>query len=107
MKRRKFLTASVSTPTALATVPLAAAPARPVSGVPAAHLPAVRAHSDDIPHYVGGLVAQLVEEGNTAYLIRISNDEAAGVTLSAGVAQNEADNQELARPLGWRKEVAL
>src|SRR5262245_62113028 len=52
---------------------------RPVAGKPhqGKVLAAVQAHSDDIPLYAGGLVAKLVDEGYTAYLIRISNDEAA------------------------------
>lgn len=70
-------------------------------------LAAVQAHSDDIPLYAGGLVAKLVDEGYTAYLIRISNDEAAGRTLGYGVAQNETDNEEVARALGCRKAISF
>ncbi|MEZ5354446.1 MAG: PIG-L family deacetylase [Bryobacteraceae bacterium] len=70
-------------------------------------LAAVQAHSDDIPLYAGGLVAKLVDEGYTAYLIRISNDEAAGRTLGYGVAQNETDNEEVARALGCKKAISF
>jgi LmbE family N-acetylglucosaminyl deacetylase len=70
-------------------------------------LAAVQAHSDDIPLYAGGLVAKLVDEGYTGYLIRISNDEAAGRTLGYGVAQNEMDNQEVARALGCKKAYSF
>ena len=59
-------------------------------------LAAVQAHSDDIPIYAGGLVAKLIDEGYTGYLIRLSNDEASGRTLGYGVVQNEIDNQEVA-----------
>ena len=41
-------------------------------------LAAIQAHSDDIPLFAGGLVAKLIDEGYTGYLIRISNDESAG-----------------------------
>ena len=70
-------------------------------------LAAVQAHSDDIPLYAGGLVAKLVDEGYTAYLIRISNDEAAGKTLGYGVVQNEIDNQEVAKALGCKKAFSF
>jgi len=70
-------------------------------------LAAIQAHSDDIPLYAGGLVAKLIDEGYTGYLIRISNDEAAGRTLGHGVVQNEIDNQEVARALGCKKALSL
>lgn len=70
-------------------------------------LAAVQAHSDDIPLYAGGLVAKLIDEGYTGYLIRISNDEAAGRTLGYGVVQNEIDNQEVAKALGCKKAISL
>jgi LmbE family N-acetylglucosaminyl deacetylase len=68
---------------------------------------AVQAHSDDIPLFAGGLVAKLVDEGYTGYLIRISNDEAAGRTLGYGVVQNEIDNQEVAKELGCKKAYSF
>lgn len=70
-------------------------------------LAAVQAHSDDIPLYAGGLLAKLIDEGYTAYLIRISNDESAGVTLGRGVVQNEIDNQEVAKALGCKKAYSF
>jgi LmbE family N-acetylglucosaminyl deacetylase len=82
---------------------------RPQSGKPhqGKVLAAVQAHSDDIPLYAGGLVAKLIDEGYTAYLIRISNDEAAGQTLGYGVAQNEEDNEQVARALGCKKSLSF
>ncbi|MEP7362094.1 MAG: PIG-L family deacetylase [Acidobacteriota bacterium] len=82
---------------------------RPVKGKPhqGKVLAAVQAHSDDIPLYAGGLVAKLVDEGYTAYLIRISNDEAAGKTLGYGVVQNELDNQAVAAGLGCKKAFSF
>jgi len=82
---------------------------RPTPGKPhqGKVLACVQAHSDDIPLYAGGLVAKLVDEGYTAYLIRISNDEAAGRTLGEGVAQNEVDNEAVARALGCKKAISF
>lgn len=70
-------------------------------------LAAIQAHSDDIPLFAGGLVAKLVDEGYTGYLIRISNDESSGRTLGHGVVQNEIDNQEVARALGCKKAFSF
>jgi LmbE family N-acetylglucosaminyl deacetylase len=70
-------------------------------------LAAIQAHSDDIPLYAGGLVAKLINEGYTGYLIRISNDESAGRTLGHGVVQNEIDNQEVAKALGCKKAFSF
>ncbi len=70
-------------------------------------LAAVQAHSDDIPLYCGGTVAKLIDEGYTGYLIRISNDEAAGQTLGYGVVQNEIDNREVAKALGCKKAFSF
>ncbi|MGH8104552.1 MAG: PIG-L deacetylase family protein [bacterium] len=52
-------------------------------------------------------MAKLVDEGYTGYLIRISNDEAAGRTLGYGAVQNEIDNQEVARALGCKKAFSF
>jgi LmbE family N-acetylglucosaminyl deacetylase len=70
-------------------------------------LACIQAHSDDIPLYAGGTVAKLIDEGYTAYLIRISNDEAAGKTLGYGVVQNEIDNREVAKALGCKKAFSF
>src|SRR5436190_19775969 len=66
-------------------------------------LAAVEAHSDDIPLFAGGTVAKLIDEGYTGYLIRVSNDEAAGRTPGYGVVQNEQDIQGAAQALGCKK----
>lgn len=70
-------------------------------------LAAVQAHSDDIPLYAGGTVAKLIDEGYTGYLIRLSNDDAAGKTLGYGVVQNEIDNREVAKALGCKKAFSF
>src|SRR5690348_10102192 len=70
-------------------------------------LAAVQAHSDDIPLFAAGTVAKLIDEGYTGYLIRISNDEAAGRTLGYGVVQNEIDNEQAAQAMGCKKAFSF
>lgn len=70
-------------------------------------LAAVQAHSDDIPLFAAGTVAKLIDEGYTAYLIRVSNDESSGRTLGYGVAQNEIDNRDAAAALGCKKALSF
>jgi LmbE family N-acetylglucosaminyl deacetylase len=70
-------------------------------------LAAVQAHSDDIPLFAAGTVAKLIDEGYTGYLIRVSNDEAAGRTLGYGVAQNEIDSEKAAEALGCKKAFSF
>lgn len=70
-------------------------------------LAAIQPHSDDVPLYCGGTVAKLIDEGYTGYLIRLSNDEAAGRTLGEGVVQNEIDNHEVAKALGLKKAFSF
>ena len=50
---------------------------------------------------------KLIDEGYTGYLIRLSNDEAAGKTLGYGVVQNEIDNQKAAEALGCKKAFSF
>jgi len=68
---------------------------------------AIQPHSDDVPLYCGGTVAKLIDEGYTGYLLRISNDEAAGRTLGHGVVQNEIDNHAVAKALGCKKAYSF
>ena len=70
-------------------------------------LAAIQAHSDDISLFASGTVAKLIEEGYSAYLIRLSDDGAAGKTLGYGVAQNEIDNQNVAEALGCKKSFSF
>jgi LmbE family N-acetylglucosaminyl deacetylase len=72
-------------------------------------LAAIQPHCDDIPYYAAGTVAKLIYEGYTGYLIRTSNDDAAGAGASLGerVLNNEQDNAEVARVLGLKKTYDL
>lgn len=77
---------------------------RTVSGKPHAGkvLAVVAPHSDDISLFAGGTVAKLVDEGYTAYAIRVTNDEkdAYGVSTGEAVLGNERDTREMASILG-------
>lgn len=75
---------------------------------------AVQAHSDDIPLMCPGIVAKLVKEGYTGYLVRATNDDmgdAPGLgtpgTIGDHVQGNERDNAEVARVLGLKQVFDL
>lgn len=71
-------------------------------------LAAVQPHADDIPIFAAGLVAKLIKEGYTGYLIRTTNDDHAGPgTVGDTVVANEKDNDEVARALGLKKVYNL
>ncbi|MEI6050354.1 MAG: PIG-L family deacetylase [Bacteroidota bacterium] len=72
-------------------------------------LAVIQPHCDDIPIYAAGTVAKLIYEGYTGYLIRTSNDEAAGAGASTGerVLNNEKDNEAVAKVLGLNKAFDL
>lgn len=71
-------------------------------------LAVIQPHCDDIPLYAAGLVAKLIHEGYTGYLIRTSNDEAAGEgSYGERILNNEKDNNEVARILGLKKTYDL
>jgi LmbE family N-acetylglucosaminyl deacetylase len=89
---------------------------RPAEGTPhkGKVLLAVQAHSDDIPLVAAGVVAKLVKEGYTGYLLRATNDDMGdapglGTPGSIGdhVLGNERDNAEVARVLGLKKAFDL
>jgi len=75
---------------------------------------AVQAHSDDIPLTASGVVAKLIKEGYTGYLLRATNDDmgdAPGLgtpgTVGDHVLGNERDNAEVAKVLGLKKVFDL
>jgi LmbE family N-acetylglucosaminyl deacetylase len=71
-------------------------------------LAAIQPHADDIPIFAGGLVAKLINEGYTGYLIRTTIDDAAGPGVgAASVIANYRDNLEVARVLGLKKAYDL
>ncbi len=58
---------------------------------------AIQAHSDDIPLFAGGLVAKMMDEGYTGYLLRTSDDS------SGDYEGNKKDNENIARYFGMEK----
>lgn len=72
-------------------------------------LAVIQPHCDDIPYFAAGTVAKLIYEGYTGYLIRTSNDDAAGAGGSIGerVLNNERDNEAVAGVLGLKKVYNL
>jgi LmbE family N-acetylglucosaminyl deacetylase len=83
---------------------------RPLTGQPHSGkvLAAIQPHADDIPHFAGGTVAKLVSEGYSGCLIRTSNDEKAGSgTMGETIANNERDNDAVAKALGLAKVFDL
>lgn len=72
-------------------------------------LAVIQPHNDDIPLFAGGTVAKLIHEGYTGYLIRTTNDEAAGRgnTMGERVLNNEKDNEALVKVFGLKKAYNL
>jgi LmbE family N-acetylglucosaminyl deacetylase len=72
-------------------------------------LAVIQPHNDDVPLFAAGTVAKLIYEGYTGYLIRTTNDEAAGKgnTMGERVLNNEKDNDDVARVLGLKKVYSL
>ncbi len=72
-------------------------------------LAVIQPHCDDIPIFAAGTVAKLISEGYTGYLIRTTNDDAAGAGASMGerVLNNEKDNVAVAKVLGLKKAYDL
>jgi LmbE family N-acetylglucosaminyl deacetylase len=72
-------------------------------------LAVIQPHNDDIPLFAGGTTAKLISEGYTGYLIRTTNDEAAGRgdTMGERVLNNEKDNEDLVKVFGLKKAYNL
>ena len=71
-------------------------------------LAAIQPHADDIPIFAGGLVAKLIKEGYTGYLINTTNDDHAGPgTVGDTCLANERDWHEVAKALGLKKVFNL
>ncbi len=72
-------------------------------------LAVIQPHCDDIAYFAAGTVAKLINEGYTAYLIRTTNDDAAGAGNSPGerVLNNERSNEAFARVMGFKKVYDL
>lgn len=76
---------------------------RPLKGKPhkGKVLLAIQAHADDIPLFAGGLIAKLMDEGYTGYLVRTSDD-------SKGDAEgNRKDSDNIAKYYGMEQSFNL
>lgn len=76
---------------------------RPRQGKPRAGqvVVAVQPHSDDIPLFAAGTVLKLVDEGATAYVIRVTNDDMAGPgSYAETVMANWRDSEAVGKALG-------
>ncbi len=83
---------------------------RAVSGRPheGKVLAVIQPHVDDATLFAGGAIAKLISEGYTGYLIRVTNDDAAGGgTDGDRVLNNEKDNDKVAKVLGLKKVYNL
>jgi LmbE family N-acetylglucosaminyl deacetylase len=72
-------------------------------------LAVIQPHCDDIAYFAAGTVAKLIHEGYTGYLIRTTNDDAAGGGNSMGerVLNNEMSNDAFAKAMGLKKVYDL
>lgn len=71
-------------------------------------LAVIQPHVDDSTLFAGGTIAKLINEGYTGYLIRTTNDDAAGGgTDGDRVSNNEKDNDKVAKVLGLKKVFNL
>ncbi len=84
---------------------------RPASGRPheGKVLAVIQPHCDDIAYFAAGTVAKLMHEGYTGYLIRTTNDDAAGAGKSLGerTLNNEISNEAFAKVMGFKKVYDL
>ena len=71
-------------------------------------LAVIQAHADDVPILCGGLVAKLIKEGYTGYLIRTTNeDKSSGGTVGEAVVEIDNDHENLAKVLGIKQVINL
>ena len=69
---------------------------------------AIQPHVDDIPLFAAGLVFKLIDEGATAYLIRVTNDDMAGPgSYAETVTANARDHDGVSRVLGVKRTFDL
>ncbi len=68
----------------------------------------IQPHSDDIPIFAAGTAFKLIDEGYTAYLIRVTNDDMAGPGWYAEtVTANERDNNAVGKVFGCKRVFDL
>ncbi len=83
---------------------------RPREGKPRAGqvVVAVQPHADDIPLFAAGTVLKLIDEGATAYVIRVTNDDMAGPGSHAEtVMANWRDSEAVGKAIGATRTFDL
>lgn len=83
---------------------------RPAPGKPhqGKVLALIQPHSDDIPIFAAGTAFKLIDEGYTAYMIRVTNDDMAGPGWYAEtVSTNERDSNAVSKVFGCKKVYDL
>jgi LmbE family N-acetylglucosaminyl deacetylase len=83
---------------------------RPVTGKPRAGqvVAAIQPHVDDIPLFAAGTLFKLIDEGATAYLIRVTNDDMAGPgSYAETVTANARDHDAVSRVFGVARTFDL
>ncbi len=112
--RRSFLGSLVAAPLARGGVPFddhgPLVIERRRAGKPRAGqvVAAIQPHVDDIPLFAAGTLFKLIEEGATAYMIRVTNDDMAGPGWYAEtVSANERDQNAVSRVFGCRQTFNL
>lgn len=69
---------------------------------------AIQPHSDDIPLFAAGTILKLIDEGATAYMVRVTNDDMAGPgTHAETVTANARDSEAVGKALGVSRTFDL
>jgi LmbE family N-acetylglucosaminyl deacetylase len=82
---------------------------RPATGKPRAGqvVAAIQPHVDDIPLFAAGTLFKLIDEGATAYLIRVTNDMAGPGSYAETVMANARDSEAVSGVFGVAKTFDL
>jgi len=69
----------------------------------------ITAHADDFTLFAGGTIARLIEDGYTAHLIRVTNDEKDSYDLDAGETshRNTVEMRAAADIIGIKEMYSL
>src|SRR5437588_5815238 len=101
LSRRNFLHSAVA-----AAASAIGANAKPFDG---RTMVVVTAHADDFTIFAGGAIARMIDEGYTAHLVRVTNDEKDSYDLSAGETSrvNTAEMRAAADIIGIKEIYSL
>jgi LmbE family N-acetylglucosaminyl deacetylase len=69
----------------------------------------VSPHGDDFAIYAGGAIAKMIDEGFTAYLVRVTNDEkhSTGLSMEETRVRTAAESEAAAKIIGIREVIHL